>query len=71
MHESLENICPFEVVMYGMAREGQWLAHQGFYVEDCVWEPEFISSDELFDPQSAASGITENPLPADRVIVAE
>jgi lipopolysaccharide transport system ATP-binding protein len=38
--ETLDGICPFEVVMYGREREGGW--HEGAcaYLEDGSWEVE-------------------------------
>ncbi|MDJ1482392.1 polysaccharide ABC transporter ATP-binding protein [Cytophagaceae bacterium YF14B1] len=34
----LENICPFEVVMYGKHREFQWYPEACAYIEDGTWE---------------------------------
>jgi len=34
----LENICPFEVVMYGKRREFQWQPNTCAYLEDATWE---------------------------------
>jgi lipopolysaccharide transport system ATP-binding protein len=41
--DSLEGICPFEVVMYGQAREGGW--HRGVctYLEESSWEVNRVS----------------------------
>ena len=32
------NICPFEVVMYGIEREYVWLPEATAYIEDCKWQ---------------------------------
>ncbi len=34
----LENVCPFEVVMYGRHREFQWQPNTCAYLEDATWE---------------------------------
>lgn len=34
----LENVCPFEVVMYGKHREFQWQPNTCAYLEDAAWE---------------------------------
>ena len=36
--ETIENICPFEVVMYGRDREYNWVPNTCTYIEDCQWE---------------------------------
>ena len=36
--EALEGICPFEVVMYGMDREGGWFRGTCAYLEEGSWE---------------------------------
>jgi len=34
----IENICPFEVVMYGRQREFGWSPNSCTYLEDCEWD---------------------------------
>ncbi len=34
----IENICPFEVVMYGRHRDFAWSPNSCTYLEDCEWE---------------------------------
>jgi lipopolysaccharide transport system ATP-binding protein len=34
----IENICPFEVVMYGRQREFGWSPNSCAYLEDCEWD---------------------------------
>lgn len=36
--QGLEEICPFEVVMYGQHRDFKWVPGTCTYVEDCEWE---------------------------------
>ncbi len=36
--ETLERLCPFEVVMYGKHREFEWQPRTCTYLEDCEWE---------------------------------
>jgi len=36
--EELENICPFEMVMYGRDREGGWFKNTCAYLEDGQWD---------------------------------
>jgi len=36
--ETIENICPFEVVMYGKKREYDWVSGTCNYIEECNWE---------------------------------
>lgn len=35
--QTIENICPFEVTMYGRHREFEWQAGTCTYLEDCDW----------------------------------
>lgn len=35
--ETLEGVCPFEVVMLGHPREFEWRPHTCLYLEDCQW----------------------------------
>jgi lipopolysaccharide transport system ATP-binding protein len=35
--ETLENVCPFEVVMYGKNRDYNWAPNTCTYIEDCKW----------------------------------
>jgi lipopolysaccharide transport system ATP-binding protein len=41
--DSVEGVCPFEVVMYGQDREGGWHRGVGTYLEDGSWEVEKLS----------------------------
>ncbi len=36
--ETIEGICPFQVVLYGRQREGGWSRDVCAYFEDCEWE---------------------------------
>lgn len=36
--ETIDDICPFEVVMYGKKRDYQWIGETCNYVEDCEWD---------------------------------
>ena len=40
--EALEGICPFEVVMYGMDREGGWFRGTCAYLEEGSWQVERV-----------------------------
>jgi lipopolysaccharide transport system ATP-binding protein len=35
--QMLENICPFEVTMYGLVRDFEWRPHACTYLEDSDW----------------------------------
>ena len=42
--QTIEGICPFEVVMYGQYREFKWEGGTCTYLEDCHWQVEMISA---------------------------
>jgi lipopolysaccharide transport system ATP-binding protein len=35
--QTIENICPFELTMYGKYREYEWKPNTCTYLEDCCW----------------------------------
>jgi lipopolysaccharide transport system ATP-binding protein len=51
----LEEICPFEVVMYGKTRSYPWQGGTCTYLEDCHWQIEKVDSD-VDVPHEAAMG---------------
>ena len=44
--QTVENICPFELTMYGKYREYEWLPNTCSYLEDATWQ--IIKNDKLF-----------------------
>lgn len=40
--ETLEDVCPFEVVMYGKPRDYNWVNGTCTYIEDCQWDVEHL-----------------------------
>jgi lipopolysaccharide transport system ATP-binding protein len=36
--QTIENICPFTVVMYEISRSFVWVANTCAYIEDCIWK---------------------------------
>ena len=42
--QTIEGICPFEVVMYGQHREFKWESGTCTYLEDCEWQVECVET---------------------------
>jgi lipopolysaccharide transport system ATP-binding protein len=42
--QTIEDICPFEVVMFGKQREFEWVSGTCTYMEDCEWTIDKMSS---------------------------
>jgi lipopolysaccharide transport system ATP-binding protein len=42
--QTIEGVCPFEVVMYGHYREFEWLPGACTYLEECDWQINTVNS---------------------------
>lgn len=45
--QTIENICPFEVVMYGQVREFEWRPGTCMYLEDSIWQVKSLNLSTL------------------------